>query len=144
MPKNPIRNVPTIESFVGNNSCVACPAHTDTLGPGADSLDACLCVPGYVASDEASEEACAACPRNSFNGDLGDAVCWPCPPHSGTDGPASTLVDCQCHAGYTPAVHQRRCLRMPAQNQIDGQHADTHNIIKLLIGSDVPGVPQVE
>ena len=29
-------------------------------------------------------------------------------------------------------------------HQVDGQHADTHNIIKLLIGSDVPGVPQVE
>ena len=103
---------------MGNNSCVACPAHTDTLGPGADSLDACLCVPGYVASDEgsdeASEEACAACPRNSFNGDLGDAVCWPCPPHSGTDGPASTLVDCQCHAGYTPAVADGACAACAA------------------------------
>ena len=45
-------------------------------------------------------------------------------------------------------VKINRCLkgrlRMPAQNQIDGQHADTLNIIKLLIGSDVPGVPQVE
>lgn len=32
----------------------------------------------------------------------------------------------------------------PHRRQIDGQHADVNNIIKLLIGSDVPGVFESE
>lgn len=87
--------------FVGNNSCVACPANSVTLGAGADSLELCLCLPGYVAS-AAGEEACAACPRNTYTVQTGDPACASCPADSGTDGPGSTFAACRCEAGFAP------------------------------------------
>jgi hypothetical protein len=92
------------KSFVGNNSCVACPANADTLGAGADSLEQCLCVPGYVASADC-DEACAPCPRNTFTTQHGTSTCLSCPVNSGTDGPASVFADCKCEAGYTPGAY---------------------------------------
>jgi hypothetical protein len=106
------------KSFVGNNSCVACPANADTPGAASDALEDCLCLPGYVANSDASgsDEACAACPRNTFNDDLGGAACAACPVYSGTEAAASTSASCECEAGYTAGAGQHFCAAcLPGQ-----------------------------
>jgi hypothetical protein len=101
------------KAFIGNNSCVACPANSDTLGSGSNELDDCLCLPGYIANSD-SDEACAPCPRNTFNAELGGSTCLACPVDSGTEAPASTFASCECEAGYTPGAGQDLCTACAA------------------------------
>jgi hypothetical protein len=37
-----------VGSFRDENTCVACPANSNTTGEGATNASACFCDPGYV------------------------------------------------------------------------------------------------
>ena len=90
----------TYKSFVGNNSCVVCPQHSQTINVGSESLQSCLCKPGYVES-AGREQACEPCPQHTYTTQLGMLACTSCPVNSGSDSEGSILEDCQCNAGYT-------------------------------------------
>jgi hypothetical protein len=46
----------------------------------------------------------------------GNPDCLTCPEHSGTDGTASTFIDCKCEAGYTQGGYMESfCVACPAE-----------------------------
>ncbi len=83
----------TYKPFIGNNSCVSCPAITHTVGSGATAIDDCVCDSGWTLADD----VCVACPEHHFSSPLTGGSCWQCPPNSGSYAAASL---CYCNAGY--------------------------------------------
>ena len=101
------------KEFIGNNSCVACPANANTSGVASNALENCLCLPGYRES-AGSDEACAPCPRDTFTDELGASSCSTCPLYSGTASQASTSASCMCLAGYEPNGAHSACTACAA------------------------------
>jgi hypothetical protein len=66
----------------GHLTCKACPDHTFTLFPGAQSLEACIAVCGNGMFSETGLIPCQLCPRHTFAGPPvfgGFKQCEPCP-----------------------------------------------------------------
>ena len=73
--------------------CQDCPSRSHSL-PGASSLGACLCNPGYTGTNG----ACSACPSGTYKSFNGSSSCLDCPPGSYSTTNGSTF--CQlCAAG---------------------------------------------
>ena len=73
----------------------------------------CLCQAGFGGTDG---ETCQACNSAYKAGPPSNTLCTPCPdPHMLITGSASALSQCQCEAGYTPAVNSSTCVAQPVQ-----------------------------
>uniref|UniRef100_A0A914C4L0 Fibropellin-1 n=1 Tax=Acrobeloides nanus TaxID=290746 RepID=A0A914C4L0_9BILA len=120
----------------GHLTCKACPDHTFTLFPGAQSLEACIAVCGNGMFSETGLIPCQLCPRHTFAGPPvfgGFKHCEPCPEGTytarlGSTGPSQCKQPCQvgffsvsglepcspCPVNhYQPNLGQQRCIECP-------------------------------
>ncbi|CCF73454.1 GCC2 and GCC3 [Babesia microti strain RI] len=91
----------------GTHKKVKCPEFMSTEGPGASSLEDCMCNPGYRKSSEGGE--CVPCDYLSYKETLGNSNCLPCTVHGGDGMGASfsmmkastSILNCKyCSFGY--------------------------------------------
>ncbi|MBN3287290.1 SCUB3 protein, partial [Polyodon spathula] len=108
----------TFQEREGQLACDLCPG-SDGHGPaGARNITSCTgqCPSGYHSHD--GFKPCQACPRGTYQPDLGRTLCFPCGGGLSTKNEAaSSFHDCetkvQCSPGhyYNTTVH--RCIRCP-------------------------------
>ena len=76
-----------------SSPCYECSEGSSTTGPYYVGATACVCMPGYYASDG----ICIACDAGTYRSPHAPDVCVACPPLSETAGPGSAY--CYCVAG---------------------------------------------
>ena len=101
----------TYKTDKGNQECTQCTrdkAHTTTSDLDEDiindSLDDCVCAPGYKST---ATDGCQLCGADTYKDEASNALsCTGCPENTktlttGGDGVLDTLSDCVCGEGYT-------------------------------------------
>ena len=103
-----------------NTICHTCPDHSTTLltaTSAATVRDACVCLPGYVATPEGEAFACTPCEAGSAKAGISNtavcetcdantyagaaaAECDECPENALSDAGSGSIAACQCREGY--------------------------------------------
>ncbi|KAK1152762.1 signal peptide, CUB and EGF-like domain-containing protein 3 isoform X4 [Acipenser oxyrinchus oxyrinchus] len=108
----------TFQEREGQLACDLCPGSEGHGPAGARNITSCTgqCPSGYHSHD--GFKPCQACPRGTYQPDLGRTLCFPCGGGLSTKNEAaSSFPDCetkvQCSPGhyYNTTVH--RCIRCP-------------------------------
>ena len=112
--RTPGDELPSLSVF-HRGLCVACRAHSGTLGhSGASSPGACVCDAGYSRVGEGANYSCVACPSNSFGA---SGACAPCGIDAVSVAASTSEDDCVCPplnctygARLPPKLFGRHCL----------------------------------
>ena len=113
--------------------CTQCPANSTTAEPGALNSSACVCLPGYFASEN---RACVLCPSGSFSETLGASKCENC----GTRAFLSPLaapgvgacVACPANSrAVPPALGVGACVGLPGWQRVGSNK--THVELQLAV-----------
>ena len=73
--------------YKNGGACEPCPDFSTTYGIGADSINECLCKPGYGYNTDT--EQCEVCAKNTYKTVLGNDACTECNPGCTTEGTQS-------------------------------------------------------
>ena len=96
------------KSSVGTDLCVDCPANSDTLRPGAQSVDECMCNMGWSGALTLPESECTVCAADKYKSTVGPDGCLQCPVGAGTQtvNGSISVYNCSCQVGNE--IHEER------------------------------------
>lgn len=88
----------TYKPYAGDSACRACPSNSEQeVGVLLrDSVDTCLCMPGF----ELVNNVCVQCEAGKYKNSLSMDTCTSCPPSSTSPVGSVDASACECVAGY--------------------------------------------
>ena len=122
----------TYKPYAGDSACRACPSASEQeVGVLLrDSVDTCLCMPGF----ELVNNVCVQCEAGKYKNSLSMDTCTSCPPSSTSPIGSVNASSCECVAGSGTASDAQSCVQCSEGKFKAGtkttQHKMLHRAIK--------------